>query len=248
VWLGRLLLALLLVLLLLAALVACDESSKPASLSEATLVDPRLVTGPVCLEEAVDLSGSMNAYVAQRERAERELFAFGRRVLDDGDLLSVAFFAESAALALPPSPIKNLAAPPGVPVGLGSGTSLAPAIDALVAGRSAAVCATRALVVITDGVLGDDPAILRSALGSGRYARMFAVVPAASGWGRPGPLNGEVLDSIVVYHFHEGGWGGRAASVIGDAKPLDVVFGEIIGSLTGQRLVRAEPSAGASQP
>ena len=82
-WIGRLLLGLLALLLLAAGLVACRESTRPQDLAHSVLTGRRLVTGPVCLEEAVDVSGSMAAFRPQRERAERALFAFATRELQD---------------------------------------------------------------------------------------------------------------------------------------------------------------------
>jgi hypothetical protein len=251
-WLRKLLLLLLVLVLLLLALVTCNEREKPVSLATSTLDGPRLTTGPICIEEAVDVSGSMTVYTAQRERAERELFAFARRELEAYDLLSVAFFAGSAALALPPAALASLAAPPAVATGLDGGTELAPAVEALVAARSnaPAACAARALVMITDGEIYDEPAVLNEVLARANYTRMYAVVPAgATGAGR-GQLRGGLLDSVVVYGFHDGGWSGRAASVLDDARPLDVVFGEVLGGITGQRLNKAGrvPTPASSAP
>jgi hypothetical protein len=250
VWLRRLLWALLLLVLLLLALVACHESEKPASLDGAALVGPRLTTGPVCVEEAVDVSGSMLAYTAQRERAERELFAFARRELAPDDSLSAAFFSSTAVVALAPSPLAQLSSAPVVPPELiGGGTLLVPAVEGLVAARPAdAQCAVRALVVITDGLLGDSPAALSAALTAANYHRVYAVIPADSGWQLPA-LGGSGLDErIIVKHFHDGGWGGRVASVVKDAKPLDVALGHIFAELTGQQLVKAEPTSTAGRP
>lgn len=224
-------------LLLLVLLVALNEVQKPIDLANSTLVGPRLVTGPICIEEAVDVSGSMTSFTPEREQAERELFTFARRELNPNDQMSAAFFAGSAELALTPSPLDTLTAAPAVPAGIDSvGTRLAPAVQALVNARNTAsdACVVRALVVITDGEISD-PGETASALALGSYARVYAVIPAGTGWGRPEPLRGE-LNSVSVYHFNDSGMGGRVASVLADAKPLDVVLGDIVGSLTGQRL------------
>jgi hypothetical protein len=136
-------------------------------------------------------------------------------------------------------------APAGIDPGtLDGGTLLAPAVAALVAARAAdpGECAARALVMITDGVIGDDPAVLDAVLTKANYTRMYAVIPSGpTGADRAG-LRGGLLDSVIVHGFHDGGASGRAASILGDAKPLDVVFGEILGGLTGQRLSRIDPS------
>ncbi len=247
-WLRRLLLALLALLLLLTALVSCHESRKPASLATSALIGPRLTTGPVCLEEAVDISGSMTQYTGEREHAERELFAFARRELGKDDLFSEAFFAGSARLAVPPTPMVKLNAAPSESGQLDGGTSLTPAVATLVAARTHTACAARALVMITDGLIYDDDLRLpvRDTLSAAAYTRMFAVVPSgATGAGR-GNLNGGLLDSVTVYGFEDGGLSGRARSIIGNARPLDVIFGDILGSLTGQRLGRAPATPGPS--
>lgn len=245
-WARRLLLALLALLLLLAALVGCHENRKPADLATSILDGRRLAAGPVCIEEAVDLSGSMTKYVPQRERAERALFTFARRELGPQDLLSETFFAGSAKLAIPPTPMHQLTSPPPADGSdLDDGTLLAPAVGSLVAARSLrpVSCAVRALVMITDGEIFDDPQTIDDALGKANYARLFAVVPAGITGVRRANLNGGLLDSVTVYGFNEdGGLSGRAASIIGNVKPLDVIFGEILGSLTGQQLVKTDKS------
>jgi hypothetical protein len=236
-WLRRLLLALLALLLLMAALVSCRETRKPTSLATSTLSGPRLVTGPVCIEEAVDVSGSMTAFTAQRQQAEQALFDFARRELGRDDLFAEAFFAGSGEVALRPSALDRLTAAPGIPAGIDpNGTALAPAVEALVAarGRTANRCAARALVLITDGLISDTDATA-AALRAGSYTRVYAVIPAETGWSRPSPLGGP-LESIAVHHFTSGGAKGRMASVLADAKPLDVVLGQVVGSLTGQHL------------
>lgn len=241
-WLRRTLLGLLLLLLLIVALVACNESEKPVSLENSRLAGVRLTTGPVCIEEAVDVSGSMQEFIPQREHAEREMFAFAvRELTDDGDMFSAAFFAGSGVTAQAPAPLRTLTIAPTVPAGIDyHGTLLAPAVDALVASRAGAPgadgCSSRALVVITDGVIGDDEATLAASLRKGNYARIFAVVPVETGWGRPDQLQGGIRDSVSVMHFTSPGVSGRLASIFVDAKPIEIVFGEILGSLTGQRL------------
>src|SRR4051794_20374952 len=221
-WLRRLLLLLLSLLLLLLALVACVEHEKPASLATSTLSGPRLTTGPICLEEAVDISSSMTVYTPQRERAERELFAFARRELEPGDVLSEAFFSGSAVVARPPTALASLGGPAPVARGLEDGTLLAPAVEALVAARTFGPdnCAARALVMITDGEIFDDEQLINDVLARANYTRMYAVVPAGTTGGYRGTLHGGLLDSVTVYGFHDGGMSGHAASVLGDAKPL----------------------------
>jgi hypothetical protein len=243
-WARSLLLALLVLLLLAVGLVSCREHEKPASLDTSTLAGPRLVTGPICIEEAVDVSGSMDSFRAEREQAERALFDFARRELTKDDLFSAAFFAGSGKIALPPSSLATITAAPGVPDGIDhAGTNLAPAVDALVGARPAGppgrTCAVRALVVITDGLIMDSRAAGAS-LSKGMYTRVFAVIPSATGWSRPSELTGPVLDSVTVYHFRDSGVAGRAASIFAGALPLDVVLGTIIGSLTGQELAQAQ--------
>jgi hypothetical protein len=241
-WLRRLLLGLLVLLLLLLALVACREERKPESLSRSTLTGARLTTGPICLEEAVDVSGSMTQYATERQRAERELFAFAKRVLQPTDRFSQAFFAGSAMVALPPTSLQSLATPASGSGALDDGTLLAPAVVSLVAARGAdsGSCAARALVLISDGEIFDEQDVIGAVLQMANYTRIYAVAPAgAVGAGR-GNLHGGLLDSITVYGFHEGGAVGRVASVLGDARPLDVIFGDILADLTGQHLTKIE--------
>jgi hypothetical protein len=235
-WLRTLLLVLLPLLLALLAFKAWHEAQRPQSLSQSTLAGARTVGGPVCIEEAVDVSGSMSVFSSERESAERELFAFAHRELAPDDRFSSAFFAGSGALAVPSTPISELNDPPTVPPDIDpAGTRLAPAVSALVQARSADDgCAARALIVITDGALGDAPDTLARTLTAANYTRLFAVIPSATGWSRPSALP----DSFIVYHFHNGGWMDRAVSVFTGAEPLDVVFGNILGTLTGQHLVR----------
>ena len=240
-WLRALLLVLLALLLAALALKAWHEAQQPQSLSQSSLAGARTVGGPVCIEEAVDVSGSMSGFRSERESAERELFAFAHRELAPDDRFSSAFFAGSGALAVPSTPISQLNDPPTVPTAIDpAGTRLAPAVEALVQARGDNDgCAARALIVITDGALGDAPDALAQTLTAANYTRMFAVIPSATGWSRPSALP----DSFIVYHFHNGGWLGRAVSMVTDAEPLDVVFGNILGTLTGQHLVRDGGSA-----
>lgn len=243
-WARRALILLPLLLLLLPLLLLGHQSRQPSSLANSTLTGTRLVTGPICIEEAVDISGSLIAFAAQRNQAEDELFAFARRELHKDDLFSEAFFALTGRLALPPSSMSTLTSPPSAPPNISpDGTYLTPAVNALVAARSqipaGITCASRALVVITDGLIGDGGRQLATALRRGDYTRMFAVIPAATGWGRPSEFTGGIRNSITVYHFTSPGLGGVEASVLAGAKPLDIVFGDIISTLTGQRLSRS---------
>lgn len=225
-------------LLLIALLVLLGECQKPADLQAAALVGPRLAPGAICMEEAVDVSGSMQAFLPQREAAERELFAFARRSLAPGDQLSVAFFAGDAVLAQAPTGIGTLTTPPAVPGSISyDGTNLAPAIDELVRSRDAgsAACVARALVVITDGEVFDLDQTA-SALGAGGYTRLYAVVPAPTGsWLHSSTLE-QAFQEVVVHRFDDAGIGGRVASVVADSAPLDVVYGRIAADLTGQQL------------
>jgi hypothetical protein len=186
----------------------------------------------------------MVPYTAQRERAEKELFDFARRELGPADLFSVSFFAGNGVLAQPPKPLSTLHQPPTMPSTVEqTSTLLAPGVDALVASRESTVCAARALVVITDGEIFDEAAAAQAALDSGRYTRVYAVIPSGAGWGRPSELTGDAFDSITVEHFHDGGVSGRAASIFDDAKPLDIILGAILADLTGQTLAQAEVEA-----
>ena len=248
-WIRRVISGLLVLFILpwlLGALV--EETQKPASLATSTLIGPRLATGSICIEEAVDLSASMTAYTPQRERAEAELFDFARRELASNDVMSTVHFAGSAQVALAPTQMDTLTSTPAPAGGLADGTLLAPAVDTLVNARTGAAsgCVLRALVVITDGEIFD-PQETAAALARGGYARVFAVIPVGVGWGpidpewgRPQPLRGP-LEGVTVHRFHDSGPGGRVSSFVVGSQPLDVVFGEIVGSLTGQRLEQNKP-------
>lgn len=236
-WARALLLLLPLLLMLAVATDLFHQSRIPTSLTTSTLTGTRLVTGPICLEEAVDVSGSLTAFAGQRNQAEDEMFAFARRELHKNDLFSEAFFAATAKLALAPTPLAKVSTPPAEPPGISpDATYLTPAVRALIAGRPAREhCASRALVMITDGYI-DDPGPLATALRAGGYTRVFAVIPAATGWGRPSQLSGGIRNAITVYHFTSPGLNGRLAAFFAGAQPLDVVFGDIISTLTGQTL------------
>ena len=238
-WMRRALLALLALLLLLLALVACHEDRKPESLSTSTLTGTRLTTGPICLEEAVDVSHSMVQYTAQRERAERELFTFAKRELKPTDRLTTVFFAGTAQVTLPPTSLQSLTAPAPRPGPLKDGTLLTPAVAGLVMSRLASPepCASRALVMITDGEIYDPAADLDKVLNAAAYTRIYAIAP--SGKDR-GFLYGGQLDSVTVYNFHGGGTAGRFDSLVHDARPLDVIFGDILADLTGQQLTKSD--------
>ena len=243
-WLRALLIIVPLLLLLGTLAGLAQELRMPSSLAQAKLAGAPAVTGPICIEEAVDVSGSLVRYASQRDEAENEMFSFARRQLPRNDLFSEAFFAATGKLALAPAPLSTLSAPPAQPPGIDiNATNLTPAVEDLIVARSASPadeqCAARALIVITDGLI-EDPGPLASTLRQGHYTRVFAVIPAATGRGRPSQLSGGALNGITVYHFTtSSGVVARIADLFDGARPLDVVFGTIISSLTGQHLVRA---------
>ena len=108
----------------------------PSSLARARLAGAPMVTGPICIEEAVDVSGSLVAYASQRDEAETEMFSFARRQLPRNDLLSEAFFAATGKLALAPARLSSLSAPPAQPPGISpDATYLTPAVEDLIAAR-----------------------------------------------------------------------------------------------------------------
>ncbi|WP_018801898.1 vWA domain-containing protein [Salinispora arenicola] len=239
----RLLLALTFVPLLLLAPVICREENRIPSLDQAELVGPRSATGPLCIEQAVDMSGSMARFEAERGQAVEQFIRFAHRELARDDVIAEAYFASTAALTIPPTPLNALPRTPyrSMP-DLGGGTALTPAVEALRTARSAnpTDCAARALVVFTDAVLGDDPDTLRTVLRAGAYTRIYAVLPGNVRPGRPSALTGELLDGLKVDHFRQDGAVGRLFSMINDADELDVIFGWIAADLTGQRLVKRE--------
>ncbi|MEU7934835.1 vWA domain-containing protein [Micromonospora echinofusca] len=226
--LARPLLVTLLALALLGALGLQLHSllGPPATLDRAVLEGDRKVTGPVCIDEAQDVSGSMEQYTALRERAVAQLFEFAKRELRPEDQLAEAVFSGAAGLTLPPTRLHTLSPlrrPPPTPA---NGTMMAPAVRVLTAADRGATgdCAARALVVITDGELHDEPDELRTALRDAAYTRVYAVVP---GWigSRPAIFHGDVLGGTTVRRFH-------------DAERLGVIFGEVFAELTGERLAQ----------
>lgn len=68
-----------------------------------------MVTGPICIEEAVDVWLPC-AYAPQRDEAETEVFSFARRQLPRNDLFSEAFFAATGKLAVAPARLSSLSA------------------------------------------------------------------------------------------------------------------------------------------
>ncbi|MFG3557843.1 VWA domain-containing protein [Micromonospora sp. NPDC047557] len=229
----RPLLATLLVLGLLGfcALQIRKQLGPPGSLDQAVLEGTRRVTGPVCIDEAQDVSGSMERYTALREQAVEQLFLFAHRELRPTDQLAEAVFSGTAGVTLPPTSLHTMPARQRAPEP-GDGTLLAPAVRALTDAdeRADRECAARALVAISDGEVFDDPADLRAALVDAAYTRVYLVVPGSVG-GRPEVFKGDVLGGALVRRFS-------------DAERLGVIFGEIAAELTGERLEQRQVETG----
>lgn len=194
----------------------------PTSLDAARIAGARQPRGPVSLEVAVDLSGSMIGYARLRTAALRALADFARREMAAGDLLTSVAFASAAAVLVPPVDVRELREITDRPKrDVGGGTLLEPAIhllDELRRGRPAEPEAC-ALMVITDLGLGDDPGHLRPLLRRAGYQHIHLVVPASARrrdhrrWFR----------RAATHHF-------------ATADQLGLIYGAVFAALTGQRL------------
>jgi hypothetical protein len=191
----------------------------PANLEAARMVGERWARGPVSLEIAVDLSGSMVSYSGLRREALRALAEFTHREMAAGDLLTSVAFADTAAVLVPPTDVLRLRGITDTPrAGVGGGTLLGPAIHLLMElRRPQPTGPDRSLMVITDGAVFDPPDALTDLLKQAGYQGIHLVVP-----------KGECPDhrrfrGAVVRHF-------------ADADQLGLIYAEIFAAMTGQRL------------
>jgi hypothetical protein len=198
-------------------------SGPPPSLAAATLDGKRKVKGAVCIDQAQDMSGSMEAYAAQRDRAVGQLLEFARRELRDDDLLAEAVFAGSGAVTLPPTSVHTVGSERRPVPSLEPGTLLAPAVDALARERNPR-CAAKALVAVTDGQIFDDPADLGPKLTAAGYSRVVFMIPGVPGWESGDAIS--VLPANVTVRYFVG------------PDDLGVAFGEVAAALTGERLTK----------
>jgi hypothetical protein len=194
----------------------------PASLDAARIAGARRARGPVSLEVAVDLSGSMIGYARSRTAALRALAGFARREMAAGDLLTSVAFASSAAVLVPPVDVRALREVTDRPKGdVGGGTLLEPAIHLLNKLRRQRPAEPEAcgLMVITDVGLGDDPRHLRPVLHQAGYQHIHLVVPESAG----GMDHRHWFHHATVHHFET-------------ADQLGLIYGAVFAGLTGQRL------------
>lgn len=201
------------------------DSAPPATLAAASLDGRRTVKGPVCIDQANDVSGSMDRYAAERDAAVDQMLRFANRELRPDDMFAEAVFAGSGQVTLPPTSLHAVGHERRPVAGLDPGTRLAPAIDALSAGATGSTrpCASKALVVVTDGLLFDEPGVLEQRLGTAGYSRAYLMVPGVP-WQQGGePISTTLPRSITVRYFT-------------GPDELGVAFGEVAAALTGERL------------
>ncbi|GAA3738105.1 vWA domain-containing protein [Salinactinospora qingdaonensis] len=223
------LLPLALALLLLLPLLDWYDSQE-TGLDGHQLVGPRLAQGPVCLDVAADMSGSMRDHVQAREAAMRQLQTFAGRNLRPGDVFTVAEFAEEAGIAVAPTPITELAAGRTTGAYAAGNTLLLPALAELrdAHAGSGLPCAAETLIVITDAELKDPIAELAARFADSDYLRVYWAVPDPGWrlpWQQPGVSDDPALESVTVWEF-------------ADADDLSRHYGHAIAQLTGQELHR----------
>jgi hypothetical protein len=196
----------------------------PPNLAAARIGGERTARGPVSLEVAVDLSGSMYRYSDLRTAALRALAGFARREMAAGDLLTSVAFADRAAILVPPVDVRKLGRVTDRPSrDVGGGTWLSPAIRLLMELRARGCVEpySRALMVITDVALQDDGRTLGRLLHQAAYQHVHLVVPEPEGvLVPPGPLR-----RAAVHRFT-------------DADQLGLIYGAVFAAMTGQRLER----------
>lgn len=196
------------------------SSGSPSTLAAATLDGKRKQAGPVCIDQAQDVSESMEPYAGQRAAAVTQLLAFAERELRGDDLLAEAVFAGTSEVTLPPTSLHAVGVARRPAGALEPGSKLTPAVDALSAQDR--TCAAKALVAVTDGQLFDDPATLGAKLTAAGYSRVYLMVPGPD-WTQTGdPVS--VLPPNVTVRYFDG------------PDDLGVAFGEVAAALTGERL------------
>jgi hypothetical protein len=201
--------------------VAGATADPPSNLASATLDGRRTVKGPVCIDQAQDVSESMEPYAAQRDEAVGQLLSFANRELRGDDLLAEAVFAGSSEVTLPPTSLHAVGVARRPVTALKPGSMLAPAVDALSA-TSHEPCAAKALVAVTDGQIFDDPAALGAALAAAGYSRVYLMVPGPD-WTQTGDAISVLPPNVTVRYFD-------------GPDDLGVAFGEVAAALTGERL------------
>jgi hypothetical protein len=211
-------------LLAVLSLLVWWAGGPPLTLDSAVLIGDRKVQGPICVETYVDWSSSMNSHQSERQQALDSLNRFAHRELEPSDVYMEVAFATTSQVTVRPTAFRDLG-PSQLTSGSidRSGTVLAPAVGTAQRGRGrlGADCAARALVIVSDGIVSDEPAALAATLRAGRYTRVFLVTPGYRG--RPGAFASPELGGIEVKHF----W---------SAKRLGVVYADVIAEVSGQRV------------
>ncbi|MEV0663682.1 vWA domain-containing protein [Actinomadura luteofluorescens] len=225
-----LLAAMLCAALLLVCLLLWSDDDDPKDLHSSTLAGVRRTHGPVCLDLAVDYSGSMRSKAATRDAALAELQSFIQRNLRPEDVLASVAFTDSALLTLPPTQKSRLtgsAVSSGGPPD-GSGTELEPALESLQRAyrQSRIECAAHALIVVTDVELADPPSALAARFTEMRLQRVYWAIPGRGDGSSPGIAGAPALRSVIARGFK-------------DARGLSLLYGRALALLTGQRLVKA---------
>jgi hypothetical protein len=202
----------------------------PTTLTGTKLAGDRRTHGPVCLDLAVDFSGSMVQEAPTRDAALAALRPFIPANLQPDDILASAAFAQQAELSLPPTRKDELAGAPVSTSGPTSGTEtyLVPALRTLRSAYEAQhiTCAAHALIVITDVELADLPAVISDELASMNLQRVYWAMPVRDDGDRPGLAGEKELRSVEARGFD-------------DADGLSLLYGEALATLTGQELVRS---------
>lgn len=199
-------------------------ASVPSSLDQTTLGGQRLLTGRACIAIAADLSGSMSDFAVQRQQATEILVPWLRRNLRGDDQVAMVAFTDQGELLMPATAVAEL--PPIAPVEPalpGQSTEAVPALDLLDVTLDDEGCSATALLMISDGLLGDRPSDLAGALSRAGITRTYLINP--NGSGRPAELSDPRLSGIRVV-------------ALGDADQQALTYGRAVADLTGQELRR----------
>jgi hypothetical protein len=202
------------------------EPTRPRMLPGTRLADARLegarTGGPVRLDVAVDLSGSMAGYSAVRQEALAELITFAKTQLAEDDVISVIAFAGEAAPITPPVEVRKLKQTGENPRhSIGGGTNFIPVLQ-LLQRYSAPKGMPRSMIVITDAYIFDDRRELARQLKRAAYDHIYFVVP------QPDPRRIPIA--------REPWFADVALRNLSDAAQLALTYGEVFATLTGQRL------------
>lgn len=213
-------------ILIPAAILGGPAVLQPTDLTNAVLEGPRKLAGRACLVLADDLSGSMAQYAGQRQAAKAALLPWLKANLQPDDQVALADFTDQAVLTLPATSAAQLPAMPPAEAFAGSGgTAVTPAVQLLGDALQASQCAATALVMITDGKIGDPPDLLAHTLAQHQITRVYALNP--DGGHRPAELDHPALRGITVLDIHDA-----------DDSDLALRYASLVAELTGQELHR----------